>query len=864
MFRTTHPMRVFMLAAILALLLTPASAQLLNITTVTLPAGQVGQSYFATVQTSGGVPPITFSISSGSLPPGILISSGSGILSGTPTTAGTYNFVVHAQDSTMATTQEDFQAFTVVISPGAGLNVLPASLPTVPTGAPFSIQLSMTGGVPPYFFEFYPVQPPGWLNLSSSGLLSGTPPSAGSYGFSVYAMDGQEQSVEKSYTLTVGSPVTLVPTTLPNATAGQPYSFNFTASGGQTPYTYSVVSGTLPTGLSLNSSGLLSGTPASPSYATFSVQVTDALSSQSSRSYTLDVQPPAMDFTPTTLPSGTSGTPYSASFTPTGAGTSYSFSILDSNLPPGLSLASNGVLSGTPTSAGTFTFIVLLNSGESSVDKQVTITILAPAIVISTTTLPDAMQGEAYQASLAASGGTSPYSFSVVEGNLPPGLSLGSDGVFSGVPSTSGSYSFAVAATGSAGGQASRTLSILVLTPLALEPESLPSGKLGESYSVQLQPSGGRSPYSFSLSGDLPEGIDFSGGVFSGTPGQPGAATVVVTLRDADGRTLERSYRLVVPSNIEISTTGPLAEGVVGQDYSVTFAATNGIPPYQWTAVGGLPPGLVLDPSTGEFGGKPTSAGEFSFDIRVQDATESSAVKPFTVKTALPPLPPIVFTQIGSTAPPAQQPTFGLRIDQVYPVPVAGIVTLEFTPDRFGDDPAVLFSNGSRTMPFTVPAGQQDATFGSATAALQTGTVAGTITLTSRLSIDGADVTPSPAPQQTVLIAPSAPVITKLELNVVSGGFELVVTGYSTPRQLTQAVVKFTPASGSALATSEFPIPIESVFTTYYGSSASAPYGSQFSMVIPFYVPQGLTGLASASVTLTNSVGSSTAASVSF
>jgi hypothetical protein len=96
------------------------------------------------------------------------------------------------------------------------------------------------------------------------------------------------------------------------------------------------------------------------------------------------------------------------------------------------------------------------------------------------------------------------------------------------------------------------------------------------------------------------------------------------------------------------------------------------------------------------------------------------------------------------------------------------------------------------------------------------------------------------------------------------GGFELVVTGYSTPRQMTQAVVKITPTSGSALATSEFPIALESVFTSYYGGTASAPYGSQFRMVIPFYVPQGLTGLASASVTLTNSVGASTAASVNF
>jgi len=171
-----------------------------------------------------------------------------------------------------------------------------------------------------------------------------------------------------------------------------------------------------------------------------------------------------MNFTPTTLPTGTSGTPYSASFTPTGAGSSYAFSVLSGSLPPGLLLASNGAVSGTPTSPGTFSFTVRLNAGSSNVDKQVTVIILAPSISISTSALPDATQGQVYQASLMATGGTPPYTFAVAEGNLPPGVSLGSDGVFSGAPTAGGSYSFAVSVTGTGGGQASSTLSILVLT----------------------------------------------------------------------------------------------------------------------------------------------------------------------------------------------------------------------------------------------------------------------------------------------------------------------------------------------------------------------------------------------------------------
>jgi hypothetical protein len=197
-------------------------------------------------------------------------------------------------------------------------------------------------------------------------------------------------------------------------------------------------------------------------------------------------------------------------------------------------------------------------------------------------------------------------------------------------------------------------------------------------------------------------------------------------------------------------------------------------------------------------------------------------------------------------------------------VPVNGTARLAFAADRYGDDPAVLFSNGGRTLPFTIPAGQTDATFGPNQSSFQTGTTAGTITITSSFSSSGTDLTPSPAPQQVVRVNATAPVITKLELNKVSGGFELIVTGYSTPRQMTQAVIKLNPASGSSLAADSFTIPIDGVFTSYYSSSASAPYGSQFRLVFPFFVPQGLTGLASATVTLTNPVGSSAASSVNF
>lgn len=327
---------------------------------------------------------------------------------------------------------------------------------------------------------------------------------------------------------------------------------------------------------------------------------------------------------------------------------------------------------------------------------------------------------------------------------------------------------------------------------------------------------------------------------------------------------LEQPFRLTVPSNVQISTANQLPSGQSGQPYSAAFLASDGVPPYIWSSVGTLPPGTAFNPETGTLSGAPAGFGSYTFAILVTDATGSTAIKTFTVEFTLPPVPPAAITQLGATAGPAQQPAFGIRLNQAYPVTLNGLVRLTFTPDRFGDDPAVLFSNGSRTMPFTIPAGQQTADFGSIPAAFQTGTVAGNIALTASLLVDGRDVTPDPMPRHIVRIGPLAPVISKLEIIRTSSGFELVVTGYSTPRQMSQAVIKLTPASGQSLATGEFTLPLENAFTSYYGGTASAPYGSQFRLVIPFFVPQGVSGLGSVSVTLTSPVGSSNTASANF
>lgn len=858
--------RFLLVTLLMALCAAPVAAQLGNfvITTPDLPDGTVGQAYTASLATTGGAPPITFSVIGGSLPPGITLSS-AGIFSGAPTSGGFYSFTVQAVDSTVgAPAQTTSKAFSIYVY--SVITVSPAALPNVVANAPFSIQLSASGGSAPYFFDFdfQAAQPYPWLNLSSSGVLSGTPPSTGNFPFSIWVWDQTESSTQKAYTLVVGPALTFTTAVLPDATVNQPYSVTLAAAGGTPPYRFSIVQGVLPSQLNLDLNGVISGTPLSAGSTNITARVTDNANRTADRVLTLAVQPPPVDFTPTVLPAATLNAPYSATFTPSGVSSGYIFSAPSGGMPQGLTLSSTGIIAGAPLTVGSYTFTVRLVYGNFTIDKAVTLSVQVPPLSIDTPSLPEGVTGQPYSATFTAKGGVPPYSFSVTGGALPAGLGLGAGGQVSGTPAASGTSQFSVTATDSGNHQATSMFTIVVVDPLALAPESLPQASLSVPYDVQLLASGGAQPYSFSVSGNLPPGVSFSSGLFSGLPTTPGVYPVTVTLSDSGRRQLTRDYRIVVPSNIQITTPSPLAQATVGQAVSVTLEAVDGIPGYQWSVIGSLPPGLTLDAGAGVLSGKPSKAGTFTFGIAVVDATQGTDTKTFSVTYVLPPLPVVTYTQIGGSAGPGQQPAFGIRLSESYPVAVAGIVTLSFTPDRFGDDPAILFSNGSRTMPFTIPAGQQTADFGSILAALQTGTVAGTITLQASLAVDAQDVTPSPAPRHTIRVAPMAPVISKVEISRTSNGFELIVTGYSTPRQLTQAVIKLTPASGQTIATSEFTLPLESIFTSYFSGAASAPFGSQFRLVIPFFVPQGLNGLTSVSVTLTNPVGSSNTSSANF
>jgi hypothetical protein len=313
--------------------------------------------------------------------------------------------------------------------------------------------------------------PAGLTLNTSSGAITGTPlgPNTTS-NFTVTVTDSsnpkQTGSKALSITINLPPPPVISPTTLPNGNVGSPYSQTLSVSGGLGPtFTWIVSSGTLPAGLTLtsnNTTAKINGTPATAqTNVAFTIQVTDSsVPPQSgSQNYTVTINPPApLSITTTSLANGAFNTAYNATISATGGIAPYAFSLdaASSPLPAGLAFTNSnnqGVISGTPTTAGMFTNIIVdVHDSQvptaATASKTYTLTITASAIVISPASgaLPTGTVSTAYTTNITASGGVAPYTFSLdaTSATLPPNLSFSSNAssaTISGTPTTAGTTS---------------------------------------------------------------------------------------------------------------------------------------------------------------------------------------------------------------------------------------------------------------------------------------------------------------------------------------------------------------------------------------------------------------------------------------
>ena len=619
----------------------------LRVTTSAVANGQIGTSYTATLAATGGSQPYSWALAGGTLPQGLTVNP-SGVIGGTPSVSGIFSFAVRVTDGLAATASTSL-SITVPLS--VTTNTLPNG--TVGTAYVPQTLTASAGGTTPYIWSVVDTNllpPP--LVVSAAGIITGTPTTAGTFTFEVTAQaaDMTLTSAPQQLTITVLELTTTLP--LPNGEFAAPYAQTLTVTGGTAPYSWTRTGGSLPQGLLLAASGLISGTPSVSGKFDFTVQVTDSLSATASQSLSITVP---LSVTTNTLPNGTVGDVYVPQTLTASAGgtTPYVWSVVDTNLlPPPLVVSAAGVISGTPTTAGTFIFEVIAQASDmtlASAPKQLTISVLE---FTTTLPLPNGEFGAPYAQTLSVTGGTTPYSWSRTGGSLPQGLAIATSGVISGTPSASGIFNFTVRVSDGLSATATQNLDITV--PISVTTNTLPNGTLNAAYAAQILGAspGGTTPYQWSVVNLalLPPGLLVSAsGTISGTPNAAGTFTFEVVAQAADMTLVSapKSLTIVIGTGLSISTV-TLPDATAGTAYIPRLlGAAGGTPPYTWAVSAGVsPPGLTIS-NTGVTGGTPSLAGRYSFDVTVRDSSVpqqtvtgpvSIAVVPVITTTSLAPV----------------------------------------------------------------------------------------------------------------------------------------------------------------------------------------------------------------------------------
>jgi len=501
------------------------------------------------------------------------------------TPGGTYAFDIQATNAA-GTGPLSTASPTVVINalPTLGLPVPPVGEVGVAYADPPFVP---TGGTSPYAWSVIAGSLPAGITLDAGGKLSGTPTAAGTSTFTVRVTDGSGQTADQQLSLTVAAALGLTTTSLPGGQVAIDYFTQLLSSGGVGPYAWAVSSGSLPAGVTLNpSTGALSGSPTAAGTSTFTVRVTDALGVTASRSLSL-VMAAQPSFTFDGVPTGEVGVAYlqspnpnvNAVFSVTGGTAPYTWSRTSGTLPPGLTLnASTGELTGTPTTAGSYTFrIRVVDQPGGTVSRTFTV-VVVPAPV-ATLAPPAGEVGVPYTARTTVVGGVGPFTYAVTGGTLPAGLTLDpSTGVISGTPTaaTAANVTVSVQVADSADARSTAAGAFVIAPPPTLLEPAPARGDVGDAYFLQPTHEGGTGPFSYAVvAGTLPAGLtmDPATGAITGTPTAGGSSTVTIRLTDGFGVTDDDQLTIVVRTPTSIGVVASRST-VTATSPNVTFTAT--------------------------------------------------------------------------------------------------------------------------------------------------------------------------------------------------------------------------------------------------------------------------------------------------
>jgi PKD repeat protein len=573
------------------------------ITSATTATGTVGSAFSYQIVATNS--PTSYG-TAGGLPSGLWVNTTTGLISGTPTTAGTSTATISATNA--GGTGSATLTLTINASAPSVPAITSATTAGGTVGAAFSYQITASNSPTSFGATGLPA---GLSVNTSSGLISGTPTTAGTSTVTLSATNAGGTGTA-SLTVTINpAPPTITSATTASGKVGTAFSYQITASNSPTSFG----AAGLPAGLSVSSTtGLISGTPTAAGSSTVTLSATNA-GGTGTASLTVTINPAAPAITSATTASGTVGTSFSYQITATNSPTSFGAT----GLPTGLSVSSTtGLISGTPTAAGSSTVTLSATNAGGTGNATLTLTVnssLPAAPVITSATTASGTVGTAFSYQIAAT--NSPTSFGAT--GLPTGLSVNtSSGLISGTPTATGTSSVTISATNAGGtGSATLTLTINPTTPVITSATSA-NGTVGTAFSYQIAAT--NSPTSFGATG-LPAGLSVSSttGLISGTPTAAGTSTVTLSATNAGGTgnaTLTVTINPSLPA-APVITSALTASGKVGAAFSYQITASNS--PTSFGATG-LPTGLSLSSTSGLISGTPTAAGTSSVTLSATNA----------------------------------------------------------------------------------------------------------------------------------------------------------------------------------------------------------------------------------------------------
>jgi len=347
---------------------------------------------------------------------------------------------------------------------------------------------------------------------------------------------------------------------------------------------------------------------------------------------------PVLSLLANTLANATVGSTVARQLTAaTGGSPGYTYALAaGSNLPAGLTISASGLITGTPTASGTFTFNVTATDSFGCKTTASYTLLVTATLTFPVTILPNGTVGTAYPSTTLnpPTGGSTPYIYTAA--NLPAGLSVNtSTGTITGTPTTSGTFTFPITVTDADGNMAMTNFMVIVRDPMAMPAATLSAGTTGVVYPTQIIPAatGGSGVNTYAAS-NLPPGLSFNPSTreITGTPTASGTFNFTVNAADNEGHTATGNYSIVIKDPL-VLVAGTLPDGTVMMAYpgQTIPAASGGTGPYIYVATN-LPPGIIFNTTTRVISGTPTQSGNFTILITVTDAAQQSLTVPYSLK----------------------------------------------------------------------------------------------------------------------------------------------------------------------------------------------------------------------------------------